>query len=196
MIETCDLKEIDPKGIVHAASANHIQAGLPIPKVARVQIFSPDEWEEFVEEWASSLKSTHAMVRRFAGAGDMGIDVACFTTERGFAEPWDNYQCKRYDHALRPADIHVEIGKIIYYSWLGEYTVPRRYYFAASRDVGTSAAKLLLDAVKLKDSVRQAWEKQCRHAITSKADVALAGGCCATSRGSTSRSSGRGASLS
>jgi len=176
LIESADLKEINPKGIVHVASTDHVQAGLPIPKVSRVQIFSPDDWEEFVEEWASSLEANYAMVRRFAGAGDMGIDVACFTTEDGFAASWDNYQCKRYDHPLRPADIHVEIGKIIYYTWLGEYTAPRRHYFAASRDVGTTAAKLLLDPAKLKESVRQAWEKQCRHAITSTADVALAGG--------------------
>ena len=176
LIGSADLKEINPKGIVHVASAGHVQAGLPIPKVSRVQIFSPDDWEEFVEEWASSLEAGYAMVRRFAGAGDMGIDVACFTSGDGFAGPWDNYQCKRYDHPLRPADIHVEIGKIVYYTWLGEYTVPRRHYFAASRDVGTTAAKLLLDPAKLKESVRQAWEKQCRHAITSTADVALEGG--------------------
>jgi len=159
VLEVDKLEEIAPKGIVHAASADHIQAGLPIPKVSRVQIFSPDDWEEFVEEWASSLKSEYAMVRRFAGAGDMGVDVAC----------------KRYDHALRPSDIHVEIGKVIYYTWLGEYTVPRRHFFVASRDVGTTAARLLLDPAKLRDSVRQAWEKQCRHEITSTAEVELAG---------------------
>ncbi|MBB3349461.1 ABC-three component system protein [Sphingomonas sp. BK069] len=176
MVESADLKEVNPKGIVHVASVDHVQAGLPIPKVSRVQVFSPDDWEEFVEEWTSSLKANYAMVRRFAGAGDMGIDVACFTSNEGFSKPWDNYQCKRYDHPLRPADIHVEIGKIVYYTWLKEYTVPRKYYFAASRDVGTTAAKLLLDPVKLKASVRQAWEKQCRYAITSKADVALEGG--------------------
>lgn len=170
------LNEIEPKGSVHTASADHVYAGLPIPKVSRVQIFSPDDWEEFIEEWASSLKSSYAMVRRFAGAGDMGIDVACFTQDVGFVTPWDNYQCKRYDHALRPSDIHLEIGKVIYYTWLKEYTVPRKYYFAASRDVGTTAAKLLLDPSGLKESVRQNWDKQCRQQITSTAEIALTNG--------------------
>jgi len=174
LVEHSDFKAIVPKGIVHAASADHVQAGLPIPKAARVQIFSPDDWEGFTEEWASSLTG-YAIVRRFAGSGDMGLDVAGFTDAAGFSAPWDNYQCKRYDHPLRPADIHVEIGKIIYYSWLGEYTVPRRHYFAASRDVGTTAAKLLLNPAKLRESVRQVWEKQCRHQITKTADVALTG---------------------
>jgi len=174
LVEYSDFKAVVPKGIVHAGFADHVQAGLPIPKAARVQIFSPDDWEGFIEEWAGSLTG-YAIVRRFAGSGDMGLDVAGFTDAAGFAAPWDNYQCKRYDHPLRPADIHVEIGKIIYYSWLGEYTVPRRHYFAASRDVGTTAAKLLLDPTKLRESVRQAWEKQCRHQITTTADVALTG---------------------
>jgi hypothetical protein len=174
LIENSDFKVMVPKELLHAASADHVQAGLPIPKAARVQIFSPDEWEGFTEEWASSL-TDYAIVRRFAGSGDMGLDVAGFTNVEGFSAPWDNYQCKRYDHALRPADIHVEIGKIIYYSWLREYTVPRRHYFAASKDVGTTAAKLLLDPAKLKESVRQAWEKQCRHHITTTVDVTLTG---------------------
>jgi hypothetical protein len=175
LVQNCDLKEIKPKGIIHVASADHVQAGLPIPKTARVQIFSPDDWEGFIEEWASSLTSSYAMVRRFAGSGDMGLDVACFTDATGFAAPWDSFQCKRYDHPLRPADIHVEIGKIIYYSWQGEYTVPRKHYFAASRDVGTTAAKLLLDPAKLRKSVTEAWENQCRHEITATADVMLTG---------------------
>jgi hypothetical protein len=108
LINDSDLKDIEPTGVVHVASADHVQAGLPIPKAARVRIFSPDDWEEFTQEWASSLKSTYAMVRRFAGSGDMGLDIAGFTATTGFAAPWDNFQCKRYDHALRPADIQIE----------------------------------------------------------------------------------------
>lgn len=174
MVQNSDFKAIVPKEIVHAATADHVQAGLPIPKASRVQIFSPEDWEGFTEEWASSLTG-YAIVRRFAGSGDMGLDVAGFTDAAGFSAHWDNYQCKRYDHPLRPADIHVEIGKIIYYSWLGEYSVPRSHYFAASRGVGTTAAKLLLDPNKLRESVRQAWDKQCRCQITTTADVTLTG---------------------
>ncbi|GGF65485.1 hypothetical protein GCM10011402_17070 [Paracoccus acridae] len=160
---------------MHSPSAGHVYAGLPIPKVSRVQLFSSDEWERFIEEWATSFKQEYPMVRRFAGAGDMGIDVACFTQAVGFAAPWENFQCKRYDNPLRPSDIHVEIGKLIYYTWRKEYSVPRKYYFAASRDVGTTAGKLLLDPGKLKESVRQNWEKQCCAEITSKAKVPLTG---------------------
>lgn len=169
-----DFKDVTAKEPVYAASAEHVHAGLPIPKAARVQIFSPNDWEGFTEEWASSLKG-YTLVRRFAGSGDMGLDVVGFTHADGFRAPWDNYQCKRYDHPLRPADIHVEIAKIIYHSWRGEYTVPRKHYFVASRDIGTTAAKLLLDPARLKESVRQAWDKQCKRQIDSTMEIELSG---------------------
>lgn len=176
MIQHEDFKTIEPKGVFTSATAEHVHAGLPIPKVVRVKIFSPDEWEGFVEEWASSLSDQYFKVRRFGGSGDMGIDVAGFTADTGFNAPWDNYQCKRYDHPLRPSDIYQEIGKIIYYSWRGEFTVPRAHYFVGSQDIGTSLEKLLSDSVKLKQSVRQNWTQYCeKSGITSVHDVPLTG---------------------
>ena len=80
----------------------------------------------------------------------MGIDVACFCTDSGFNGGWDNYQCKRYDHALRPADIWIELGKIIFNSFGSEYPVPRKHYFCASQGIGTTLEKLLNDSDKLK----------------------------------------------
>src|ERR1700712_4228222 len=155
VITETDLKLITPVGVASTATASHVVGGLPIPKVTRVKIFFPEEFEGFVEEWASSLTSIYFKVRRFAGSGDMGIDIAGFTTDNGFANAWDNYQCKRYDHPLRPSDIYKEIGKIIYYSWCGEFSVPRKHYFAGSQDVGTSLEKLFSDAPKLKQAMRE-----------------------------------------
>jgi hypothetical protein len=131
----------------------------------------------FVEEWASSLTDIYVKVRRFAGSGDMGIDIAGFTTENGFGGPWDNYQCKRYDHPLRPSDIYKEIGKIVYYSWCGEFSVPRKHYFAGSQDVGTSLEKLLADASKLKQATRENWKQHCQKTtgITSTKEIPLEG---------------------
>jgi hypothetical protein len=176
LIKETDFKLIVPKAVVSTTTAHHVHAGLPIPKVKRVQIFSPDEFEGFVEEWASSLgKDDYAKVRRFAGSGDMGIDIAAFTTDKGFATAWDNYQCKRYDHPLRPSDIYKEIGKIIYYSWLGEFSVPRKHYFAGSQGVGTSLEKLLANEAKLKQAQLENWEQYCQKTtgITSTKEIPL-----------------------
>ncbi len=120
MIPEIELRDIQPKGSSDVPSSSHIQTGLPIPKTVRVQFFSPDEWESFTEEWASYLKNEYVAARRFGGSGDLGIDIAGFCSDKGFEAVWDNYQCKRYGHPLRPGDIWVEIGKIIYYSYLGK----------------------------------------------------------------------------
>jgi len=178
LIKDADLKPISPTGVVSSVTAEHVHGGLPIPKVTRVKIFSPEEFEAFVEEWASSLTPVpYAKVRRFAGSGDMGIDVAGFTSDQGFAAPWDNHQCKRYDHPLRQSDIYKEIGKIIYYSWSGEFTAPRKHFFVASQGIGTSLEKLLADSEKLKQAVHKNWAQSCQTTagITSTKEVPLEG---------------------
>jgi hypothetical protein len=63
---------------------------------------------------------------------------------------WDNFQCKHYDHPLRPSDAWAEFGKILWYSFCGEYVPPRRYYFVAPRGIGTQLLGLLSNADKLK----------------------------------------------
>jgi len=73
MIDDADLKPIAPTGAASTATASHIASGLPIAKTLRVQVFSPDDWELFTEEYASSLQASYAKVRRFGGSGDMGI---------------------------------------------------------------------------------------------------------------------------
>jgi hypothetical protein len=142
MITDADLNEISARTSAARSSAEHVSTGVPIPKPTRVAIFSPNEWESFTQEWATSLNNTYCRVARF-GSGDLGIDVVGFVTDATFHGGWDNYQCKRYDHPLHPSDIWVEIGKIIYYSYKGEYPPPRKHYFVASRDIGTSLEKLL-----------------------------------------------------
>lgn len=173
VISEADLKAIQPKTPNCSSSPSHVHSGVPIPKAMRVRLFSPDEWEEFTEEWASSLESDYTKVRRFGGAGDLGVDIAGFCSDQGFEGEWDNYQCKRYDHPLRPGDIWVEIGKIIYYSYLGEYVPPRRHYFICSQDIGTSLEKLLNKPTELKVKMVENWDKHCLNGITSTASIAL-----------------------
>ena len=91
MISEADLKNIQPKTPSAVPSPSHVHCGVPIPKAMRVRHFSPDEWEEFTEEWASSLESDYLKVRRFGGAGDLGVDIAGFCSVQGFVGVWDNY---------------------------------------------------------------------------------------------------------
>lgn len=175
MISESDLKEIEPPRSQAAASSGHVHSGLPIPKAARIRTFSADDWEGFVEEWATTLAGRYAKVRRFGGSGDKGVDVACFHTTDGFFGAWDNYQCKHYGHPLRPSDIWVEIGKVIYYSFSGEYQPPESYYFIAPHDIGTSLGQTLSNHPKLKKDAESNWDQYCRHGITKTTEVALTG---------------------
>lgn len=175
MIAESDLEEIQPKTPSGVSSHSQVQSGVPIPKASRIKLFSPDDWEGFIEEWASSLATVYKKVRRFGGAGDLGVDIAGFCSDQGFLGDWDNFQCKRYDHPLRPANIWVEIGKIIYYSYLGEYSPPRKHYFVCSQGIGTTLEKLLDTPGALKAKAAENWDKYCRDGITSRTLIALDG---------------------
>ena len=173
MITELDLKEIKPKLLDGTFSPLHIQNGVPIPKPTRVKFFSPEEWEVFTEECASSLEHTYTHIRRVGGSGDMGVDIAGFCSDQRFEGVWDNFQCKRYDHALRPSDIWVEIGKIIYYSYKKEYVPPRYHYFIGSQGIGTSLEKLLGNPTKLRSQMIENWDQHCLNGITSTQSIHL-----------------------
>ncbi|MDO8433856.1 MAG: hypothetical protein Q7S58_15755 [Candidatus Binatus sp.] len=168
-----ELRDLTPAQATKGYTAEHVAAGIPIPKPKRVELFSPVEWEQFTEEWASSLKGNYVRVARFAGAGDKGLDVVGFIAEGTFTGGWENYQCKHYDHPLWPSDIWVEIGKIVYYSFKGEFPPPRKHYFVASKGIGTSLEKLLSDPQKLKAETRKNWTQSCEHSISSTFSVPL-----------------------
>ena len=175
MILDKDLKKIDPKPLAVVPSSAHTQTGIPIPKAIRIRSFSPNDWEEFIEEWASSLDSFYEKTRRFGGSGDLGVDIAGFCTDQGFEGEWDNFQCKRYDHPLRPSNIWVEIGKIIYYSHQKKYLPPRKHYFVCSKGIGTKLEKLLNKPSELKKQAAENWAKHCEDDITSTTKVVLFG---------------------
>jgi hypothetical protein len=144
---------------------------------------SPVEWEEFTEEWLSFHKTngTYHSIKRFSGPGDLGLDVIAFTALEGFASPWDSYQCKHYDHALAPADVYGEIGKIIYHSFQctppfnQACRIPRRHLFIAPRGVGIKLARLLKDPTRFKEEVRTKWESHCIPAIGAGVNAPLQG---------------------
>ena len=95
VIRNSDLEVITPKPVSRTPTSEHVSNGAPIPKVMRIRIFSDDDWEDFIEEWASGISCDYSSVRRFGGSGDFGVDIAGFCTEAGFESEWDNFQCKR-----------------------------------------------------------------------------------------------------
>lgn len=155
---------------------DQVAHGPRIPPQQRILLYSADEWEKFIEEWAHfCLKNQYMEVQRFSGSGDRGIDVAGFTDRQMLQSIWDNYQCKHYDHPLSPSDIWPEFGKTLWYSFIKEYKAPRQYFFVAPRGVGTKLAGYLSDTAKLKKALIENWDKHVRHAITEKQEILLDG---------------------
>jgi hypothetical protein len=171
VIDIDSLAEIAPKPLANA-SAEHAAVGTPVSKIIRITNFSPEEWETFVEEWIGS-KSDYVKVRKLGGTGDMGLDVIGLTAEDGFASAWDNYQCKRFKTAIQPSHIWPEISKLIYYSFVHEYTVPRKYYFAAPLGAGTTVERLLSDHEKLKVKAKESWTRKISDEIDAPLEGAL-----------------------
>lgn len=104
----------------------HTTYGKTILPIKRVELFSPDEWEEFIEEWLDVKKNEYLEVERLGGAGDKGRDVIAYITDKKKSNyKWDCYQCKHYSAPLTPTQVYVEFGKIIYYTFKNEYPVPK-----------------------------------------------------------------------
>lgn len=156
-----------------AASVSNVEIGRLIPPIDRLKLFSNSEWEDFVLEWADSLRDKYELVERCGGAGDMGRDVIAFVASNEGSEIWDNYQCKHYDHPLAPTDIWLELGKLVYYTYTGEFSFPRKYYFVAPQAAGTTLANLLRRPDKLRQQLLEKWDQYCKKKITKKTEVPL-----------------------
>ncbi|MBS1596057.1 MAG: hypothetical protein JST90_17225 [Bacteroidetes bacterium] len=165
-----DLKEIKPQAVAPAYS-DVVTNGPNITPQQYIQLYSADQWESFVEEYADGLKSKYSSVLRIGGAGDKGVDVAAFKTTEAFKGNWDNYQCKHYDHALHPGDVILEMGKLCYYTFIKEYPVPDNYFIVGPQGVGTSLAKMLRgNHAELKKIVIDKWAEKIAAHITKTVD--------------------------
>lgn len=147
-------------------------AGPSVPPITRLRHMSPRDWTDFVFEWAHSLKGRYARTERCDGSGDMGRDIVAFESATD-EDPWDNYQCKHYDHPLGPAEVREELGKLAYYTFTKEYSLPRQYVFVAPQGAGNALSKLLRRPNELRDGLCAEWSKHCEKKITSKKAVLL-----------------------
>jgi hypothetical protein len=156
-------------------SATQVQSGPPIEPLVRIVTYDPSQWEAFIDEWVSSLKTKYHRVLRYTGANDLGIDVAGFADENYLQGVWDNYQCKHYRDAISPGTAWPEIGKMLWHSFRGEFVPPRAYYFVAPRGTGTTLTRYLTSVAALKSALIEAWPKAVADKITAKHLVKLEG---------------------
>ena len=123
-----------------------------------------DQLEEFVRNWTDH-KTEYLEVQRFSGPGDMGRDVVGYLTKARREGPWHNYQCKQYGRTLPTARGISELGKILYYSHYGEFTVPAAYFFVAPRGVNRNLRRYISKPSELKDALLSKCDEYCSKAI-------------------------------
>lgn len=151
-----------------------VNYGKNILPIKRLEILSADDWELFIEEWLEIKRAQYIEVERFGGAGDKGRDVAAYITDPKVANyQWDCFQCKHYDRPLMPAQMWIEFGKILYYTFIDEYPVPKKYYFISPKGCGTSFTKLLQNSKEIKKGLLTHWEKDISENIISGLKIGL-----------------------
>lgn len=148
-----------PPSLTGKLTNQQILLGKKHDPIEIIKIYTEDEWEQFIREWAEGLGGRYAEVRRASGAGDKGRDVIAYVEAVNTGGPWDNYQCKHYDHALYPSDLWKELAKLCYYTFAKKYSIPRAYYFVAPRGVGPEALRLLEKPEELRAGLIARWEK-------------------------------------
>lgn len=131
-----------------------------------------DQLEEFVRQWVIK-KSQYAEVERFTGTGDLGRDVVGFATSQRHEGEWDNYQCKQYGKTLPTDKAMHELGKILYYAHMGEFTAPTKYFFVAPRGVNRNIKKLIFNPSTFGPALIGYWEKYCATTIIENSHVPM-----------------------
>jgi len=157
-------------------TSQQVSIGKQIDPIHRIKLMSPEEWEILTEEWLDTKDQYHS-TEQIGGAGDMGRDVIAYIDnpkDNPKNYQWDCYQCKHYKKPLSASDIWAEFGKIIYYTFIKEFPIPNNYYFVAPQSIGGSLSTLLKDDAKLKEAIRNAWEKYCQDDITKTKSIPLA----------------------
>jgi hypothetical protein len=155
------------------ANASQASVGAPVPPLQRLRILDEDQWEEFILEWVDSLRQVYTDVHRCGGGGDLGRDVIGFKEGVGPLSPWDNYQCKHYARPLSVADAVTELGKLLFHASQGEFSVPKKYFFAAPQGPSTALVKVLQKGT-LKQELMSRWNKECRSTIAKGKAIELA----------------------
>lgn len=67
-----------------------VNYGANVIPIKRIEIFSPEEWEEFTSEWLELKKKVYCEIERLGGANDKGRDVVAYITDKNNPKhSWD-----------------------------------------------------------------------------------------------------------
>ncbi len=154
---------------------HQIKAGNYIPVIKKIQLFSADEWETFIEEWLDVAPIKYFNVINYWWAGDKWRDIIWYLEDpkNNINYKWDCYQCKRYKNPLTPSDIYTEVWKMLYYTFIKDFPIPEKYFFIASNWIWWKLDNFLNNTDLLKKNLIENWDTHCKKGITITKDVEL-----------------------
>lgn len=150
-------------------------APVGVSLAAQLSLYDSSQWEEFVTEWMEGFEPRYQHAERLAGPGDKGRDVVGYHSAPGPKATWDNYQCKHYAAPLQPSDIWLELGKMCYFSWKGDFSPPSKYRFVAPKEVSPKLKEMLRHPEKIREGLKANWQGHCQKNITATEEVKLEG---------------------
>jgi hypothetical protein len=167
-----EMNELPPPPPFPGANRRLLVPGAYVSPEQRIRIFSPAEFEVYARQWADGYlrQKTGRYVRidGAPGAGDKGRDlVAWIDPDSATPRRWDCYQSKHYAARLTPTDVYIELGKLCFYTFRGDYTVPESYFLVPSLGIGQKLADLIEKPADLRAELIRNWEKYCRDDITA-----------------------------
>ncbi|MBF8179704.1 hypothetical protein [Herminiimonas contaminans] len=139
----------------------------------RILEMDDTELEKFVRQWIGKKTSKYDDVKRFSGTGDLGRDVVGFISKQKHEGLLDNYQCKQFARSLPTDTGLLELGKILYYAYLGKFTAPNAYIFIAPRGINKNLESLIQNPSKLQQTLVSEWNKYCANKIIENQNVPL-----------------------
>lgn len=178
-----DFESIEPPAIQTDCTPQQILTGPPIDPLDRVKIYSADQFEDFIKEWAyfflQKISGKYERVMRFGGSGDQGRDIVAYAQLQP-APVCDYFQCKHYDHPLSVSDVLPELAKLCYFTFVGTIPVPKEYRFVAPYDVSADLGRLLESPDELRNELVRKWtatsKNSIKRRIISGQDVTLDNG--------------------
>lgn len=132
-----------------------------------------DELERFVRDWVKRKSETYVECAQFSGAGDLGRDVVGFLSKERHEGDWHNYQCKQYRKPLPTKDGILEIGKILYHAYHGNFTAPTKYFFIAPRGINRNLEKLIFNPSSFRENIVSEWNNYCADEIVANQHITL-----------------------
>lgn len=133
-----------------------------IKPLVRLRNVEAGEFEDIVSEWASGYLAKcerYKNVAQIGGSKDSGRDIVAYFDDS--LQEFDIFQCKRYKDPLSPSTYMSEFGKLCYYTMIGKYNLPRKYYIVASSGIGQDLRELVEHPETINTQLIETWDKYC-----------------------------------